>query len=127
MNERIKQLAEHVRDHAPKLIQEAEASILEAIEVAREAANEEDKELVVSIPIGVKWNMGKNKIEVKVSVAVKHNFTSEASLPDPDQPELIDRDGNPLPEGEAKPLRKIRDALKSHGATLTIRDDGGEA
>lgn len=52
MNERIRQLADHVRDHAPKLIQEAETSILEAIEVAREAANEDDKELIVTIPIG---------------------------------------------------------------------------
>ena len=120
MNERIRQLADHVRDHAPKLIREAEASILEAIEVAREAANEEDKELVVSIPIGVKWNMDKNKIEVKVKVAVTHNYTSEASLPDPNQPELLDGDGNPIPERLAKPLKAIRGAMQEHGASVSF-------
>ena len=131
MNERIRQLADHVRDHAPKLIQEAETSILEAIEVAREAANEDDKELIVTIPIGVKWNMDKNKIEVKVSVAVKHNYTSEASLPDPDQPELLDGDGNPMPERYAKPLKAINAAIKSHGAkfgNVTVKfpeEEGG--
>lgn len=114
-----------MRDHAPKLIQEAETSILEAIEVAREAANEDDKELIVTIPIGVKWNMDKNKIEVKVSVAVKHNYTSEASLPDPDQPELLDGDGNPMPEHLNKPLRALRDTLKRHGATVETPNDGG--
>lgn len=120
MNERIRQLADHVRDHAPKLIQEAETSILEAIEVAREAANEDDKELIVTIPIGVKWNMDKNKIEVKVSVAVKHNYTSEASLPDPDQPELLDGDGNPMPPHLNKPLRALQSVLKDHGAVADV-------
>lgn len=126
MNERIRQLADHIRDHAPRLIEEAEASILEAIEVAREAANEEDKELVVSIPIGVKWNMDKNKIEVKVKVAVTHNYTSEASLPDPNQPELLDGDGNPMPERLARPLKAISNAIKNHGAEFAGNEGGGK-
>lgn len=126
MNERIRQLADHIRDHAPRLIEEAEASILEAIDVLREAANEEDKELVVSIPIGVKWNMDKNKIEVKVKVAVTHNYTSEASLPDPNQPELLDGDGNPMPERLARPLKAISNAIKKHGAEFAGNEGGAK-
>lgn len=93
MSERIKQLAEHVREHAPKLILEAQASILEAIEIGTEDANENQKDLVVKIPISVSWNLDKNKITVSVAVAVRHKFTSEGSLDDPNQLPLIDDGG----------------------------------
>lgn len=112
-------MAEHIGKHAPRLIIEAEQSILEAIDVAREAADAEDKELVCTIPISVKWNFDKNKIEVSVAVAVRHKYTSEASLPDPNQPELLDGEGNPIPEGNIKQgLRTISRAMRHHGAEV---------
>ena len=121
MNERIRQLADHVRDHAPKLIQEAETSILEAIEVARENQEDEEKELILSIPISVRWNLDSNKIEVSVAVAVKHKYTHQGRLADPNQPELLDGEGKPLPEKFSKALGQIDSALKSHGAKMDVK------
>lgn len=120
MNERITQLADHVRDQIKKLIEEAGPSIIESIEVARET-QEEGKELVLSLPIGVKWNLDSNKIEVKVSVAVKHSFTHEGTLEDPGQIPLIDRDGNPLPETVSKPLQSLNRTLREAGAKVDFK------
>ena len=115
MNDRIKLLSEHVGNTLPKLIVEAEESILESIDVAREYV-EEGKPLVVSIPISIKWDTDSNKIEISLAVNTKRKWVSEASLEDPNQPSLIDRDGNPLPENIAKGVRGAR----------AVREDGGE-
>lgn len=120
MNERITQLADHVRDQIKKLIEEAGPSIIEAIDVARESV-EEDKELVVSVPVSVKWNLDTNKIEVSVSVAVKHKFTHEGTLDDPAQIPLIDRDGNTLPETVSKPLQRLDRTLREAGAKVDFK------
>lgn len=124
MNERITQLADHVRDQIKKLIEEAGPSIIEAIDVARESV-EEDKELVLSLPVGVKWNLDTNKIEVKVKVAVTHNFTHEGTLEDPGQIPLIDRDGNALPETVSKPLQRLDRTLREAGAKVDFKMTGG--
>ena len=108
MNERITQLADHVRDQIKKLIEEAGPSIIESIEVARET-QEEGKELTLSVPIGVKWNLDTNKIEVKVSVAVKHSFTHEGTLEDPNQLPLVDLDGEPVTQSPGKAMRVLRE------------------
>lgn len=122
---RIEQLAGHVGRRTTALITEAQEKITEAINVATEQL-EEGKELVLTLPIQCKWSPDSNKVEVSVSVNVKHKFTSEASLPDPDQPELMDRDGDPLPESVAKPLRNLRSAIGKGGATIEeIRNEGG--
>lgn len=108
MNERITQLADHVRDQIKKLIEEAGPSIIEAIDVARESV-EDDKELVVSVPVSVKWNLDTNKIEVSVSVAVKHKFTHEGTLDDPNQLPLVNEDGDPVVQSPGKAMRALRE------------------
>lgn len=102
-------------NRARALICEAEDEIQKAIEATCDIANDEKKEAVLALPIAVRWNMDTNKVEVTVGVNVRHKFTSEASLPDPDQPELLDREGDPLPELIAKPMRKVAAAVSGGG------------
>ena len=116
-NPKIRQLSDHVRDTLPRLIMEAQENIIESIDVARESLDD-GKELVLAVPVGIKWNLDSNKIEVSVKVAVTHKYTHEGTLDDPDQLQMIDGDGNPLPERMAKPLKEIRRAMKEHGATF---------
>ena len=119
MNERITQLAEHVRDQIKKLIEEAGPSIIESIEVARES-QEEGKELTLSIPMAVKWHLDSNKIEVKVSIAVKHSFTHEGTLEDPNQLPLVDQDGEPVTQSPGQAMRKLREAVKSGRMSVSV-------
>lgn len=121
-NDRIFDLAQAVADRVPKGIVDLTDQILEAINVSREALDEDgdnEKDLVLSIPIAVKWNFDKAKVEVSVSVAVKHKVTQEFTLKDPNQPELIDREGKPIPDSVANGLRTIGRALKAHGGTVS--------
>ncbi len=126
---RLEELAQIVAGKVPRLIGEATDSINEAINAAVENAQEAegDKEAVLSLPIAVKWNLDTNKVEVALAVNVKHKFTSCGEMVDPNQPELLDRDGDPLPPSVAKPLRKVRSAIAKGGATVgEIEREGGE-
>ena len=97
----------------------AQEKILESIDVARKNLDE-DKELVLSVPVGIRWNLDTSKIEVSVKVAVTHKYTHEGTLDDPNQLPLIDGDGAPLPEAVARPLKAISNAMKNHGASFSI-------
>lgn len=118
----LESVANEVRKRAPAAIVELEDKIQEAINVILEEnqGQEEPKPVVVSIPISVKWNIDEGSVEITTSVSVKHRVKDSIKLQDPNQPELVDRDGKPLPESVAKPLRKMRTALANGGATVSM-------
>jgi vacuolar-type H+-ATPase subunit F/Vma7 len=122
----IESVANEVRKRAPAAIIELEDKIQEAINVILEEnqGQEEPKPVVVSIPISVKWNIDEGSVEITTSVSVKHRVKDSIKLQDPNQPELVDRDGNPLPQSVAKPLRQIRGAILESKVNH-IRGEGG--
>lgn len=90
MNQKLQSVCDHVITEIPGLFSEAEDDIQKAIECAVRAAQfgDEPKPAKLTIPISVAWNLDTNKIEVSVAVNVRHKYTSEATLPDPNQPSL---------------------------------------
>lgn len=122
----LESVANEVRKRAPAAIVELEDKIQEAINVILEEnqGQEEPKPVVVSIPISVKWNIDEGSVEITTSVSVKHRVKDSIKLQDPNQPELVDRDGNPLPQSVAKPLRQIRGAILESKVNH-IRGEGG--
>lgn len=113
MSELLDRVAEEVRKRAPVAILDLRDNIQEAINVCLEENKdaEEPKAVVVSIPIGVKWNVTEGTVEITTSVSVKHRIRDQITLEDPNQPPLVDRDGQPLAPSIEKPLRKIRNAV----------------
>lgn len=95
---------------------ELENQIKEAINVLTEEsqAQEDPKALVVSVPVTVKINLTENTVEITAAVSVKYKAGDKIKLEDPNQPELIDRDGDPLPDSIAKPLGQIRKSSKAN-------------
>lgn len=122
----LESVANEVRKRAPAAIVELEDKIQEAINVILEEnqGQEDPKPVVVSIPISVKWNIDEGSVEITTSVSVKHRVKDSIKLQDPNQPELVDRDGNPLPQSVAKPLRQIRGAILESKVNH-IRGEGG--
>jgi len=122
----LESVANEVRKRAPAAIVELEDKIQEAINVILEEnqGQEEPKPVVVSIPISVKWNIDEGSVEITTSVSVKHRVKDSIKLQDPNQPELVDLDGNPLPQSVAKPLRQIRGAILESKVNH-IRGEGG--
>lgn len=126
----IESVAREVERRAPAAILELEEKIQEAINVMLEEnqGQDEPKPVVVSIPIAVKWNIDEGSVEITTSVSVKHRVKDSVKLADPSQPDLLNGDGDPLPEAVAKPLRKLRSAIAKGGATVRAEaDDVGGA
>ena len=90
MNQKLQSVCDHITSEIPGLFAEAEEHMQEAIECAVRVSQfgDEPKPAKLTIPISVAWNLDTNKIEVSVAVNVKHKYTSEATLPDPNQPSL---------------------------------------
>lgn len=116
----IESVAREVERRAPAAILELEEKIQEAINVMLEEnqGQDEPKPVVVSIPIAVKWNIDEGSVEITTSVSVKHRVKDSVKLKDPNQPELLDGDGDPLPEAVAKPLRKLRRLLNENSRKI---------
>ena len=127
----IEQVAEEVRKRAPIAICDLRDNIQEAINAILEdnQGSDEPKPTIVSIPIGVKWNVDEGSVEITTSVSVKHRVKDLIKLEDPNQMPLTDRDGNPLPDSVAKPLQQLDRVLKESGAkaNVKLRTAGGEA
>lgn len=121
----IESVAREVERRAPAAILELEDKIQEAINVMLEEnqGQEEPKPVVVSIPIAVKWNIDEGSVEITTSVSVKHRVKDSVKLDDPNQPELLDRDGDPLPSSVEKPLRKLAKAIKE--GRMSVKVEGG--
>lgn len=86
--DRLAELATLVAARIPSLIDEARDQINEAITVAVEDAQMDDKEAVISLPIAIKWNLDKSAIITALGVTVKRRFERVDKLEDPNQENL---------------------------------------
>lgn len=121
----IESVANEVKLSAPAAILDLEDKIQEAINVMLEEnqGQEEPKAVVVTIPISVKWNIDEGSVEITTSVSVKHKVKDTVKLDDPNQTDLIDRDGDPLPPSVEKPIRRLAKAIKNGDLKFTV--EGG--
>lgn len=120
--------AAEVGKWAPIRILDLEDQIKEAINVLMEKNQslDEPKAIVVSVPVAVKINLDESTVEISAAVSVKYKASNKVKLEDPNQPELLDRDGDPLPESVAKPFRQIRSAVSIDGVNVNkIGNKGG--
>lgn len=124
-----------------KLIIGMRDEINEAITACVENAQDEAerttdaKHAVLTLPVSIKWDLDTRAVQVSLAVAIKRKGVADIVLDDPAQPnlpltlvheedytedELRDRDGDAMPEGAAKAIRKFAKAIRDAGATVTV-------
>ena len=82
-NEKLEQIRSTAVENLSVHMDEMEDQILEAINVATEQAQEEDKESVkVKLPYTIAFDLGKGTLETKLAVSVKHTTKHVARLDD---------------------------------------------
>jgi hypothetical protein len=87
--DRIDDLCRLICRQIPVLIDEARDQINEAITATMEEAQEkEDAKAILSLSIGVKWDLDGTAVVVSMPVSVKRKFETTASMDDPNQPKL---------------------------------------
>ena len=112
MSDRIEQLAEAARRHAPGLILGMRDRIEAAISDAVEAAQEDDAKAVLRIPIAIKWDIDSTDVEITATVSTRCKASVTVILDDPDQPPLpLDGDGDRMTPALARAVRRL-DAAK---------------
>jgi hypothetical protein len=118
--DRLDEIAAKVGARVPALIIDLRDQIMEAITAATEESQDEaettqhGKRAVLSIPISVKWDLSEMSVSVEASVSVKTKAKATIELSDPNQPELLDADGDAKIEREF--VRRVTEA----GGTLTV-------
>lgn len=138
--DRIDTLADLAAAKVRDLILEARDSINEAINAALEEAQEsEDGKATLRLAPSITWDLDGSAVSVKLSVTTRRKFEAVASLDDPNQKnlpltlvheedyteaELRDRDGDAMPEAEAKAARMIAKALREAEAKVTVYNPG---
>jgi hypothetical protein len=87
--DRIDDLCQLICRQIPVLIDEARDQINEAINAKLEEAQEnEDGKAILSLSIGVKWDLDGTSVVVSMPVSVKRKFETTASMDDPNQTKL---------------------------------------
>lgn len=87
--DRISDLREFIASKLPELFDSARDQINEAINAAVEDAQDNpDKAAILSLSIGVKWDLGGNSVVVSMPVAVRRKYEAVGTLDDPSQPKL---------------------------------------
>ena len=88
--DRIGDLCAFVTANLPNIVDEARDQINEAINAAVEDSQEShgEKEAVLSLSIGVKWNLDRSTVSLTLPVNVRRRFEAMGTLDDPRQPKL---------------------------------------
>ena len=86
--DRIGELRDFISDNLAAVIDEARDQINEAITACVEDAQEQDKEAILSLSLGVKWNLDGNTVVLSLPVSVRRRFEAVGKLEDHAQPAL---------------------------------------
>ncbi len=88
MSPKIQAIIEQAPEHLTKLLTEAADQIEEALVAAAAEAQAQEAEAKLSLGFKITMNLDRNAVQYGLGWSVKHTLTSEATLPDPNQPSL---------------------------------------
>lgn len=88
MSPKIKAITKQAPEHLAKLLEEAADQIEEALVAAAAEAQAQETEAKLGLSFKITLHLDKNAVQYGLGWSVKHTLTSEATLPDPSQPEL---------------------------------------
>lgn len=88
MSPKIQAIIEQAPEHLTKLLTEAADQIEEALVAAAAEAQAQEAEAKLALGFKITLNLDRNAVQYGLGWSVKHTLTSEATLPDPSQPEL---------------------------------------
>lgn len=88
MNAQLQAIAKDSSEVFVRLVEEAEAEILKAIEDVTKASGEDDTEAKFRLGFTVTYNLDKSRLSHRLSFSVLHKREAETAVPDPNQTSL---------------------------------------
>lgn len=89
MNPKLKAIAEKAAADLLALIKDGEDKILEAWNSAEEEAQINDTKPKFKLGLSITLDLDKDSMETALSFGIKHTLSVSASIPDPNQPDLV--------------------------------------
>ena len=123
VNAKLTAIAERASTDLTAFIEEGEVKIQEAWDSIVEEAQANETKPVLALAFSVKLHLDEDKMETALRFGVKHKLSRDGSIPDPNQPDLLD-DGMvelrsegkterlPLKEAVTKVVEGARKALR---------------
>ena len=92
MNPKLKAIEEKASEDLLALIKDGEEKILEAWNACEEEAQENETKPKFKLSLGITLDLDADSMETALTFGIKHKLMTVASIPDPNQPDLIERE-----------------------------------
>lgn len=91
MNAKLNAIAEKAAADLLALIQEDERKILDAWNECEEEAQNNETKPKFKLGLSITLDLDKDGMETTLSFGIKHKRTMQCAIPDPNQPELLEK------------------------------------